>query len=209
MSATEKATPLDSLVSVSNLIRHVHQPALSDEIQSFVCGHCERTVGGLVVASIPGSYIQWLLCPICKQGSVRHHDAILPSLLPVPQVEGLPLDICLVYDEARKSFAVQAYTGCELLCRKILMSVAVDKGATEGDTFEHYVDYLKGNGHITASLKDMADTVRQNGNKSTHKIEQPDPERSKYTLEFTAQVLRSVYEIEAQFSKYQGHQTST
>ena len=88
------------------------------------------------------------------------------------------------------------------------MNVAVDKGAAEGDSFEHYVDYLKNSGHITASLKDMTDTIRQNGNKSTHKIGQPDPERSKYTLEFTAQVLRSVYEIEAQFSKYQNRQTS-
>ena len=98
--------------------------------------------------------------------------------------------------------------GCELLCRKILMSVAVDRGDADGKSFEHYVDYLKDNGHITASLKDMTDIIRRNGNQSTHKIGQPDPERAEYTLEFTAQVLRSIYEIESQFSKYQGSQAS-
>ena len=126
----------------------------------------------------------------------------------VPQVEGLPSDICQVYDEARKSFAVEAYTGCELLCRKILMSVAVDRGAAEDKRFEHYVDYLKDNGHITASLKDMTDIIRRNGNQSTHKIGQTDPKQAEYTLNFTAQVLRSIYEIESQFSKYKNNQTS-
>ena len=150
----------------------------------------------------------WLLCPSCGHGSVQHGNTILPSLLSIPQVEGLTSDICQVYGEARKSFAVEAYTGCELLCRKILMSVAVNRGAAEDKRFEHYVDYLKDKGHITASLKDMADIIRKNGNQSTHKIGQPDPERAEYTLKFTAQVLRSIYEIEDQFSKYQNNQAS-
>ena len=103
---------------------------------------------------------------------------------------------------------MEAYTGCELLCRKILMNVAVDRGAAEDKSFEHYVDYLKDNGHITTSLKDMTDIIRRNGNQSTHKIGQPDPERAEYTIEFTAQILRSIYEVESQFSKYQDSQTS-
>ena len=87
------------------------------------------------------------------------------------------------------------------------MGVAVDRRAAEGNSFEYYVDYLKDNGHITESLKGMADIIRKNGNQSTHKIGQPDPKRAEHTLKFTTQVLRSIYEIEAQFSKYQSNQT--
>ena len=208
MGTVKKDTTPNSPVSVERLIGSVHRPDIGRTIQDYTCGHCERSVGGLVIAHTTKLHLQWLLCPSCGHGSVQHGNTILPSLLSVPQVEGLPSDICQVYDEARKSFAVKAYTGCELLCRKILMSVAVDRGDADGKSFEHYVDYLKDNGHITASLKGMAGIIRRNGNQSTHKIGQPDPERAEYTLEFTAQVLRSIYEIESQFSKYQDSQTS-
>ena len=208
MGTVKKDTTPFSPVSVERLIGSVHRPNIGEAIQDYTCGHCERSVGGLVIAGIGELRILWLLCPSCGHGSVQHGNTILPSLLLVPQVEGLPSDICQVYDEARKSFAVEAYTGCELLCRKILMSVAVNRGAAEDKRFEHYVDYLKDKGHITASLKDMADIIRKNGNQSAHKIGQPDPKRAEYTLKFTAQVLRSIYEIEDQFSKYQNNQAS-
>ena len=208
MGTVKKDTTPYSPVSGGRLIESVHIPDIGRIIQDYTCGHCERSVGGLVIAGIGERQILWLLCPSCGRGSVQHNNTILPPLLSVPQVGGLPSGICQVYDEARKSFAVEAYTGCELLCRKILMSVAVDRGDADGKSFEHYVDYLKDNGHITASLKDMADIIRRNGNQSTHKIGQPDPERAEHTLKFTAQVLRSIYEIESQFSKYQDSQAS-
>ena len=208
MGTVKKDTTPNSPVSVGRLIESVHIPDIGRTIQDYTCGHCERSVGGLVIAGIGERQILWLLCPSCGHGSVQHGNTILPPLLSVPQVEGLPSDICQVYDEARKSFAVEAYTGCELLCRKILMGVAVDRGAAEDKSFEHYVDYLKDNGHITASLKGMADIIRKNGNQSAHKIGKPDPKRAEHTLKFTAQVLRSIYEIESQFSKYQNNQAS-
>ena len=104
---------------------------------------------------------------------------------------------------------MKAYTGCELLCRKILMNVAVDKGASEGETFECYINYLKDGGHITASMMDMADIVRDHGNKATHKIEQPSEARAKVTLEFTVHVLLSVYEAEHQLKKYTDSMATT
>ena len=208
MGTVKKDTTPFSPVSVERLIGSVYRPDIGRGIQDYICGHCERSVGGLVIAGIGERQILWLLCPSCGRGSVQHDNTILPLLLSVPQVRGLPSGICQVYDEARKSFAVEAYTGCELLCRKILMSVAVDRGAAEDKSFEHYVDHLKDNGHITASLKDMTDIIRKNGNQSAHKIGQPDPKRAEYTLEFTAQVLRSIYEIKDQFSKYQNNQAS-
>ena len=208
MGTVKKDTTPFSPVSVERLISSVYRPDIGKRVQNYTCGHCERSVGGIIIAAIGEREMLWLLCPSCGHGSVQHGNTILPSLLSIPQVEGLTSDICQVYGEARKSFAVEAYTGCELLCRKILMSVAVDRGAAEDKSFEHYVDYLKDNGHITASLKDMTDIIRRNGNQSTHKIGQPDPERAEYTIEFTAQILRSIYEVESQFSKYQDSQTS-
>lgn len=175
----------------------------------YVCGHCGRTVSGFLVAQLYQPLTQWLLCPSCAQGSVLTKDAMHPPLLPATQVADLPPEVNQVYDEARKSFASQIYTGCEVLCRKILMNVAVHKGADEGKKFVDYIDYLKNEGHITASMKNMADIIRENGNKSVHEIEQPDKKRTKITLEFTDHVLCSIYTAESQIMKYQKDNTST
>ena len=60
--------------------------------------------------------------------SVQNDDVILPPPQTFPDVDGLPDDIASLYDEARASFRAQAYTVCDMLCRKILMGVAVGGG---------------------------------------------------------------------------------
>ena len=210
MSTAEKVTTPGPPVSVQNLKSVVRQPTLGHRTQNYVCGHCKIHVGGLVVAYMLNSPTQWLLCTSCGHGSVQtEEDTIHPLPLPAPRVEDLPSEVGQAYDEARKTFAVQAHTGCELLCRKILMNVAVDKGADEGKKFAYYVNYLKDGGHITASMKGMADIVRENGNQATHEIKQPDKARVEMTLEFTANVLWSVYEAEHQLKKYENSKATT
>jgi hypothetical protein len=98
--------------------------------------------------------------------------------------------------------SVNAYTACELLCRKILMHVAVDKGGKEGESFATYLTYLQNAGYITPSMKGWVDLIRQHGNKATHEIDPPDSKRAEGTLMFTGELLRVIYEMEHLASQY-------
>ena len=167
------------------------------------CGHCRTTVMGWVVATAePGCERRWLLCPQCGSGSVQNGNALLPSQLSFPAIDGLSGGIRTLYNEARTSFDTRAYTGCEMLCRKILMAAAVDKGAEEDKTFALYVDYLSSKGYITPPLKEMATIIKNNGNMATHKIDEPDLKRSRHTLVFTRRILDTIYGTEHDLNKY-------
>jgi hypothetical protein len=104
---------------------------------------------------------------------------------------------------------VQAFTAGELMCRKILMHVAVDKGAAEGDTFAAYLDYLEGEGYITPPMKPWAGVIRQHGNSATHKIPPVDEARGLGTLAFTTQLLRMIYEMDHKVAQYLTPPTAT
>jgi len=169
----------------------------------YVCGHCSRSVSGRVTSVYQydnvstAIAVRFLLCTSCGKGSVWiRPDIVIPGITPGDDLEGLPSEVNEAYEEARKCFSINAYTACELLCRKILMHIAVDKGAEEGKSFKEYIDYLEAEKYITPGIKGWADIIRQNGNKSTHKIEKPDEGRAKATFMFTMELLRIIYEME-------------
>lgn len=160
------------------------------------CGHCGSKVAGVVVAKHEEMAVQWLACPGCYCGSVANDGDISPEPLLGEEVRGLKEPIKGAYEEARKSFSSASYTACELVCRKILMNVAVDKKAKEGEGFKEYVEYLTRHGHITVPMSSWAEKIKDHGNEATHKINPPDPKRAERTLQFTALLLRNVYETD-------------
>ncbi len=160
------------------------------------CGHCGREVAGVVVAKHKEMRAQWLACPSCYSGSVSNGSRISPVPLLGEEVRGLKEPIRAAYEEARKSFSSASYTACEFVCRKILMNVAVDKKAKEGEGFKQYVEYLTAHGHITVPMKSWAEHIKDHGNEATHKINPPDPKRAERTLQFTTLLLRNVYETD-------------
>ena len=86
------------------------------------------------------------------------------------------------------------------MCRKILMNVAVEKGAEKGLGFTSYVDYLIKHNYVTTMMK-WVDQIRKNGNEAAHEIHAPDSERADITFRFTMLFLRNVYEAEAIMKK--------
>ena len=158
------------------------------------CGHCGKEVAGVVVAKNDDMLAEWLACPSCKRGSVSNNDTVVPTPLLGENIKGLPDTIRNAYVEARKSISSESYTACVLVCRKILMNVAVGKGAPKGDTFTRYIDYLVQTGYITVTMKEWVDKIRDNGNDATHEIPPPDSKKAGTTLEFTVLLLKNVYE---------------
>ncbi len=108
------------------------------------------------------------------------------------------------YDEARRCMSVNAFTSAELMCRKILMHVAVEKGAKEGATFESYLDHLKKAGYVTPPMEAWTDLIRKHGNKATHRLDTTDRKRAESTLMFTAELLRLIYEMDHVARRYTG-----
>jgi len=52
------------------------------------------------------------------------------------------MDVASLHAEARSCVTVNAFTSAVLTCRKLLMHLAVEKGAPEGKSFLEYVEYL-------------------------------------------------------------------
>jgi len=171
------------------------------------CGHCGKDVSGAVLTSYRG--IRWLLCPICGDGSVLDLSGNIHPGVPFgPTIQGLPDDTLAAYDEARRCMSVSAFTACELLCRKILMHVAVEKGAKEGESFSFYLSHLEKAGFVTPPMKGWVDLIREHGNQAAHTLEKPSKQRSESTLMFTAELLRLVYEMEYLSKQYAARPTS-
>lgn len=175
----------------------------------FQCGHCNRYVSGRVVIIYGNNKdtptIRFMICPSCTKGSVWIiNNKIIPGPKPGQNLEGLPIEVEAAYQEARKCFSISAFTACELLCRKIIMHVGVDKGAQEGLSFVSYLDHLEKKEYITPAIRDWADLIRKFGNQSTHKLASPDEKRTEATLMFTMELLRIIYEMEHIANRFQG-----
>lgn len=187
----------------------ISQPNLNDRnaYQEYTCGYCGNKVSGIVVAKYNciGGYssVKWLICTCCGEGSVcTPGGRIFPSTSYGPIIEGLPELIQDAYQEARDCFSVEAFSACELLCRKILMHIAVEKGAKEKESFTSYITFLSDKGYVTPPMKEWVELIREHGGKATHLIEKPDRKRAESTFMFTAELLRLIYEMEHIGKKY-------
>ena len=171
----------------------------------YICGHCNTQVNGAVVGSYPreDGPIKWLICTNCSNGSVLTHDGVIyPPVMFGPSIEGLSPALIEAYTEARKCLSICAFTSCELICRKILMHVAVEKGAKDGDSFSNYISHLENKGFVTPPMSGWVKLIRKHGNKANHQLNTPDKKQAESTLMFTAELLRLIYEMETISNRY-------
>jgi len=111
-------------------------------------------------------------------------------------ISGLPADIDTAWREARISHAVGAYTASEIMCRKILMHIAVDVAkSAPGRSFVEYVDDLEREGYIMKGLKDTVDLIRKRGNVANHELPATTEQESVVTLVITEHLLEGIYEL--------------
>lgn len=113
-------------------------------------------------------------------------------------VSSLPPDVGSLYNEARSAMTVNSFTAVVLTCRKILMHIAVEKGAPAGQSFKQYVEYLAEQRYVPRGAERWVDRIRDRGNDANHEIvimTQPDAEQ---LVRFVEMLLRLVYEFPAQ-----------
>lgn len=146
---------------------------------------------------------QWAQCPGCQGGIlIRYYGngpevaEMYPPPLPGGNVNDLPDDVSRAWDEARQSYGASAYTACELMCRKILMHVAVDKAqSAAGKKFVEYVNDLEAGNHFAVGLKDVIDKVRHRGNAATHELPASSQDEARQTMLITHYLLHGTYEL--------------
>jgi hypothetical protein len=117
------------------------------------------------------------------------------------RVEDIPQQVRDLYDEARRTTATGSYTAAVLCCRKLLMHIAVSKGAQPGDTFISYVEYLADHNYVPPDAKGWVDHIRRKGNEANHEIAIMGKDDAVDLIRFSEMLLKLVYEFPASIQK--------
>jgi hypothetical protein len=116
-------------------------------------------------------------------------------------VENLPEGIAGLYEEARRCTSARAYTAAVLACRKILMHIAVERGAATGEKFIAYVDYLAKQGYVPPDGRIWVDHIRTKSNEANHEIVAMTDTDAADLVTFVEMLLRFIYEFPARVPK--------
>jgi hypothetical protein len=166
---------------------------------SFICGYCGEKISSDKAytardernRALPFIYI----CHVCNRPSFIRGGGITPSAALGNDVKHLPADVEQIYKEVRSSTSVNAYTVAIMGGRKLLMHVAVEKGAKKNESFIYYVDYLNDNHYTPPNSKKWADKIRELGNEVNHEIVIMNAEQALTILTFLEMLLKFIYEF--------------
>jgi hypothetical protein len=175
--------------------------------QSFRCGHCGNKIasnlGWYATSSYtnkPAAYV--VVCHLCQRPTFIDADGRqFPGEAFGDKVESLPSGVKELYDEARGSTGANAFTTTVLCCRKILMHVAVQKGAQPGEKFVKYVEFLADKNFIPPDARPWVDHIRTRSNEANHEILIMTRADAEELLAFTEMLLKVVFEFPAVIKK--------
>jgi hypothetical protein len=169
---------------------------------TYSCGYCGLLVGSekCYASGSPwngGTLGAIYICPSCKRPTFIGSDGErIPASRIGNDVKGITdSNVHSLFLEARNCTGVGAYTAAVLLCRKLLMNLAVHHGAVENLKFIEYVEYLNNNGYIPPNGKQWVDMIRVKGNEATHEIALMEENDAKQLINFTEMLLRFIYEF--------------
>jgi uncharacterized protein DUF4145 len=174
---------------------------------SYLCGHCNHRVGpdrgwqtqqthAVNGRAVPDGHVY--LCSFC--GKPTYFDVASKQYPGAPfgnVVESLPSDVAALYDEARDCMTVNSFTAAVLTCRKLLMHLAVEKGASKGKSFLEYVENLAQMGYVPPDGKGWVDHIRKKGKEANHEIKIMLEADAKDLIAFSEMLLKFVYEFPA------------
>jgi hypothetical protein len=114
------------------------QNATNLQSRSHVCGYCGNALAsnvGYFQDGNPAGFVY--ICHHCKSPSFFDQSGQqTPGVRPGADVKGIDEGtVEKLYGEARDCFSKNAFTGTILCCRKLLMHIAVAKGAESGKNF--------------------------------------------------------------------------
>ncbi|MBI3001586.1 MAG: DUF4145 domain-containing protein [Deltaproteobacteria bacterium] len=168
------------------------------------CGYCDASVGpdkGYVMAEGNSDQVSIRICPVCNRPSFFAHNEQHPQVAFGEAVKNVPAQVEALYNEARRCTAAGAHTAAVLTARKLLMHIAVDQKAPEGDSFIQYVEYLADNGFVPPHGKGWVDYIRIKGNEANHEIVLMGQKDAQDLLIFLVMLLKFIYELPSYIPK--------
>lgn len=170
---------------------------------NYLCGYCGvRTAPNGSYRCVLETYQkigEILICTNCNMPTFfNEQDIQVPGPLLGENVSYLPEELDKVYTEIKGCISNGSNTAAILLCRKMLMNIAVREGAKEGESFAKYVKYLEDEGFITNKMKPWVDSIRKIGNVATHEIPDITKEEGLNVLRFLTMLLKLIYEFPKQ-----------
>jgi hypothetical protein len=167
--------------------------------QRFICGFCSTTVSSVLgwSAAVPhGTQPAALhICPECRGPNFRRSEKQFPTAAFGNPVAHVPKELNTLYEEARACTSANAFTAAVLICRKMLMNIAVQEGAAAGEKFIDYVNFLADKGYVPPNGKRWVDHIRKRGNEATHEIALMGEAEAKELVGFVEMLLRFIYEF--------------
>lgn len=109
--------------------------------------------------------------------------------------------VAKMYDEARNCMKTSSYTAAVLCCRKLLMHIAVFKGAKPSQQFVDYVQFLADKNYIPPDAKDWVDHIRDKGNEANHEIDLMDKQEAELLIQFSSMLLHMIFSFPARVPK--------
>lgn len=110
-------------------------------------------------------------------------------------VSSVPEDLNALYEEARRYTRDNCHTAATLLCRKILMNIAVERGADESKKFVEYVNDLSEQGYIPPNGRHWVDHIRKKGNEANHEIRLMGETDAQDLVVFVQMLLKFIHEF--------------
>ena len=175
---------------------------------TYTCGYCghplasEKGFSGYNPES-PSSVAHFYLCHYCTRPTfIDLGSQQTPGVVFGNPVADIPdQSVVALYEEARKATGAGCNTAAVLCCRKLLMHIAVSKGAKPGDTFVSYVKYLADNHYVPPDASDWVDHIRKKGNEANHEITVMVAEDSKELISFIEMLLKVIFEFPASIKR--------
>lgn len=176
--------------------------------KSFICGHCSNDV-----ASEKGWHGAWTqnsgvrafvyICHRCTGVTFFDANGRQSPGVSFGNAVGDVDDqsVARLYDEARGAFGASSYTASVLCCRKLLMHIAVAKGAVEGQSFVKYVEYLADKHYVPPDAKPWVDHIRNKGNEANHEIVISTKDDAEELISFSEMLLKVIFEFPAAVRK--------
>ncbi len=175
------------------------------QIKDLVCGHCGANTwcDNGYSGTFAGITVYIYMCHKCARPNYFDADS---SQIPGPPYGDFVVDVpdqtvVQLYEEARNCTRVNAFTASVLCSRKLLMNIAVAKGAPEGKKFIDYVKYLDDQGFLPPGGKNWVDHIRKKGNEATHEILVMDRHDAEELILFLETLLKFIYEFPARIRK--------
>ncbi len=171
----------------------------------FTCAWCNRRVAsgwgvdpGIQKDGSGPSGQKLRACSNCGYPSlIENSGQVTPAVAYGEEIEHVPDEVSKLYQEARDCVSVGANHAAVMVCRKILMHVAVLQGAAEGESFLAYVTFLVDHHLVPPNTEKWVDEIRQIGNDANHEIFDISGLDAAAAVDFAAMLLKLLYEFPA------------